>query len=362
MLNSGTIPTRAAALLFVGLGLAGTQAAFAQRGRQTTIEAGSVVRLQSAQTINSRTARQGQPFAATLSANDESGFPAGTRFQGVIRNVLRRTAGKAGTLDVELRRAVFPGGTGVPLIGRLTSLEEDDVRRTDDGRFEGRRRGNRVVEWHWAGSGDGGNTILTPIGGRRSDDRDDRGGVIEGYLERLGRNRRQTREANVVSGTEFGMRLDQRVAFNDRSSYRYRRAGRDGGPPDQRVLGDRDEQRYREAQVYFNGRAVELGERPTNVRGVLYVPLEPIARAARMPFAHRAGQERFTLETAAGPTEGYTGQTRVTRDGRQPLTLAESPLLMNGTIYVSADYLERVTSLRPNWNPAQMRLDLDDRR
>jgi hypothetical protein len=165
------------------------------------------------------------------------------------------------------------------------------------------------------------------------------------------------------------MRLDQQVVFEDRQSFRYfgrgdRRDGdrRYGDRGEGRPLGERREQDYRDAAVRFDGRIVEMASRPKKVNGVLFVPLQPIARAANLDFSQRSGQESFTLTTDSGRAEAYAGQLRVTRTGRAPITLAEAPLLADGVIYVSADYLERVADLRVDWDPNQMRLDLQSRR
>jgi hypothetical protein len=359
----------AGALLFAGLMLAGSQPAGAQRRERGTIPENTVVRLKTATPLNSATARQGDRFTATLSDTDRSGFPDGARFVGVVSEVRRHSGRQPGTLNVELRRVILPDNTRVALTGRLTSLSAENIRRMDDGRFENNQRGDGAPNWNWAGYG-------TDPGPYRRSARKSQNGLPGQLFDFLGGNRGANdrfHEVALPAGTEFGMRLDQQVVFEDRRTYRYFGRGNrrddnrrddnrgDGNRGDEGRRGDRQDD-YRDAAVRVDGRIVEMTSRPRRVNGVLFVPLQAVARAANMGFTQRAGQESFTLTTDAGRTEATAGQVRVNRTGRAPITLTEAPLLSDGVIYVSADYLERVADLRVDWNPAQMRLDLQSRR
>ena len=108
----------------------------------------------------------------------------------------------------------------------------------------------------------------------------------------------------------------------------------------------------------LNGRAVPLDEPPMNLNGILYVPLAPIAEAANLRLTHRAGQEAFALATPAGRVGAAAGETRVTLASREMVTLAEAPVSLNGTIFVSADYLARAADMAVHWDAANLRLEL----
>jgi hypothetical protein len=347
------------ALLLTGLIMSGAQAGMVRRRERGTIPENTVVRLKVTTPLNSATARQGDRFAATLSDSDRSGFPDGARFVGVVSEVRRHSGRQPGTLNVELRRVILPDNSRVALTGHLTSLSAENIRRMDDGRYEDNPRGDANRNWNWAGNG-------TDPGPYRRTARKSQNGLPQNLFDFLSGDRGgndRFHDVSLVAGTEFGMRLDQQVVFEDRQSFRYFGRGdrREGNRGDDRGRGDRQDGDYRDAAVRFDGRIVEMTSRPRRFNGVLFVPLQVIAQAANISFSQRAGQESFTLTTAAGRTEAYAGQVRVNRTGRTPITLAESPILADGVIYVSADYLERVADLRVDWNPTQMRLDLQSR-
>lgn len=371
-------------LFVTALALLGAQAAVAQRSGQNTVPSNTVVRLKMDTALNSRDAKEGDRFAAVLAENDRSGFPEGTRFQGMVREVQRYTKKKPGMLDVEIQRAYLPGGEKLALSGRLASLAGDDVRRMENGRLETRKQSGSKMDWKWAGYGAGAGAVLsTVLGGKilKGAVLGGLGGAAYGYLTRNqgGKGDKDTfRDVDLPRGTEFGMRLQQEVAFANRTTFRYasdqvRTAGartEERVPAERpaepvfrdRVRDERSDPRYREATVRLNGRTVTLDEPAMNLNGILYVPLEPIAAAANLRFTHRAGQEGFTLATPDGRVSAAAGDTRVTLPDREALTLAEQPVSINGTIFVSADYLDRAANLSPRWDASNLRLELQTRR
>jgi hypothetical protein len=373
----------------------GAQRASAQSRGRVEIPDNTVVRLKLDQSLSSRSARVGERFAAVLSDDDQSGFPQGTRFQGVVTEVRRHSKDRPGVLGVEFARAYLPDGARVDVDGRLSSLAEDDVRRTSDGRLESRKNG-KSMDWKWAGYGAAGAAVLSAVLG---------GDILKGAL--LGglagaaygyfnkdKKKGDFRDVDLPRGTEFGMALDRRVAFNDRPSFRYtalnryddrryddrtvdrntdgtyneryterrsddRYTRRNDRYNQERVLGDRSESRFSDATVRVNGRTVSFGsDRPRSVNGVLYVPLAPIAEAARMRFTHRRGENSFTLDAPNGLAEGRIGETRIDQ-GQDSTTLLEEPLLFNNTVFVSAEFLRSVAGMQADWNRDTMRLDLE---
>jgi hypothetical protein len=351
-------------LILLALALAGTRGASAQG--EVVIPAETVIRLELDQRLSSATARVGDTFAAVLSRQDTSGFPDGTRFQGEVTEVQRFEKNeRPGMLDVRFRRAFLPDGQRVNLDGRLASLADEDVRRTDDGRIEARPTGGRRrTDWRWAGYGAAGGAVLSALL---------RGNILRGALlggvggaiySVLGsrRERETYRDVDLPRGTEFGMLVQQRVAFAGRPDYRYtaRQAFLAGNNNNaEQVAGGREEFRYGPTTVRLNGQDVNLGEtRPINVDGTLYVPLAPIAQAANLRLQHRAGADRFTLQTPSGPARAFAGDPTVRGSG-QPLELERPPHMFDGTIYVPIEYLSRVAGLGVQWNRADQRLDLD---
>jgi hypothetical protein len=377
-----------AAVLAVGSAFPLRVAAAPSNG-EVVIPENTVVRLKLEDRVGSRDSRVGDRFAATLSPSDRSGFPNGTRFQGEVTEVERKREDEPGVLNIRMRTAYLPDGSRVPLSGRLTSLSSRDLRRTSDGRLEARSKGGSgKPDWKWAGYGAAGGAVLSAILG---------GGVLKGallggvgggiysYLNR-DKNKSQIRDVDLPAGTEFGMRLDDRVAFDDQDRYRYSarnmsysefRDYRSRGADDldrvsdrngnDRVAGERQEVRFNNLDVRMNGQAVRFNNaQPMNINGVFYVPLKPVAAAANMRVTQRNGEESFTLDTPDGMAQGYAGEARITMGGagdnnggnRDDVTLEETPMMINGVIYVSGEYLARVAGLQVDVDQSNGRLDL----
>ncbi len=182
------------------------------------IPAETVVRAQLDDRLSSETSRVGDRFQATVDPNDRSRFPAGTRFEGRVTQVQAASRNQPGILDVAFDRAILPDGTSVPLNASLASLDKDSVRQAADGRLVARRQGTNQFDWKWVGYGAGAGAIL---GGVLGDDDwlkgallGGIGGAIYGYINRD--RDREYSNVNLAEGSEFGILLNQRVAFNDR--------------------------------------------------------------------------------------------------------------------------------------------------
>jgi len=195
----------------------------AQRTTGKVIPANTVVKVKLDQDLSTKEARPGDRFTATLDDDDYSGFPAGTRFEGTVTEATRPTKTRPGILDVTVRRALLPGGSAVAVSGQLAGLEEDDVRRVGRGRLESKHRGKGKFQTKWVGYGAAGGAVLSTIfGGNflKGALLGGVGGAVYGYLNK-DKGSRSYRDVELDRGTGFGLRLNQRVVFNDSSRYRY---------------------------------------------------------------------------------------------------------------------------------------------
>jgi len=344
-----------------------------------------------------------------LSDEDRSGFPLGTRFQGVVTEVKRHSKDQPGVLAWDVRNAYLPDGQRVSVVGSLASLAEDDVRRTEDGRLESRKSGGKKPDWKWAGYGAAGGAVLSQvfggnllkgllIGGA--------GGAIYSYLNQKG-GKGSFREVELPRGTEFGMRLDNRVAFNDRSGYRYfeqtagyRGTERQTDRYDDRVGSDRyndratdrysdrtdrysdrtdrvrdrvtsrtgddryaddryTDDRYFRSDVMVNGRTARYAQ-PRQLNGRPYFPLSAIADAANMRLDWRRGERSFSFDTRDGRVEGRVGDPDVYRDGRRLQTLRDEPRLEGNELFVSREFLREV-GMDARWNDTSGRWEIETR-
>ncbi len=349
-------------VLVASLGIAGTTREAAAQSDRIFIPANTVVHAELDQSLSSRNARVGQRVAARIDPADRSGFPEGTRFEGTITQVQRSNNNRPGIIDMEFQRAWLPDGQRVSIDGTLASLGDDDVQRTSDGRIVARRQSGDSFDWKWVGYGAGAGAIL---GGILGDDDWLKGALLGGLggaiYSYLNRDRdRNFRDVSLDRGADFGIRLDNRVAFNDRNNYRYvARNTLNGRFENDQVLGEREELRS-DTEVRLDGRIVRFGDaQPLRMNGQLYVPLRPIADAAEWRYVHRRGDLNFTLNTPDGPVRGYAGEDSVVVRGDRTQRLTSTPISINGEIYVPTEYLSRTAGMRVDWDRTGNRLTLD---
>jgi hypothetical protein len=361
-------------LLLAGLGLVGARGAPAAAAGQVRVPADTVVHVKLDNEVSSRSAAVGDPVKATMASNDYSGFPEGTRLEGKVTEVQHASKDQPGVLAMRFDRAVLPGGRAVAIDGRLASLSDEDTQRTSNGRVVSRERsGKSKFDPKWVGYGAGGGAVLaTILGGGffRGALLGGLGGAVYSYINKQ-KDRGSFREVDLTPGTEFGVRLNDPIRFDEEESFHYPdrgrtsadRAGngavRDRGRQD-RVAGDRGEYRSGSMSVLYNGRRVDFGDaRPMRVNGAVYVPLAAVARAADLDYRHQAGDDFFSLAGRDGRIEGTAGNTRISMPGKEDLDLDAAPLAVDGEIYVTPEFLNRAAGLRANWDPQTRRLDLE---
>jgi hypothetical protein len=345
-------------LLVAGLMLCGTRDAAAQE--QRTIPAGTVVHVTLDEPLTSETARIGQRVTATVSPLDLSGFPTGTRFEGVVAEVQRAAADRPAILNVRWFAVTMPNPDTYPVDGTLYRLDPEYVYRDETGRLytaepEGLtalERQARGFDPIWVGYGAGAGAILgTILGGGllRGALLGGLGGAIYGairggvfgqaepgprvILAAAGAQQRPLHfhEVRLPRGEPFGIRLGRPVTFAARETYRYpalAEALKDG-----RVLGAR-QGLYNTTAVRLNGRALAFERaKPVSVNGVLYLPWEPIAAAAQMrtdfPLGPAGGF--YTIQTPRGPVKGHTGLQTVWFQDQQ-WRLQHAPITINGEL------------------------------
>ena len=353
----------------------------------------TVLRLRLDQHLSSEDARVGQTFASILDSDDRSGFPQGSRFQGVVTEVRRHTKTQPAVLNVEIRRAYLPNGAKVAVTGRLASLDEKSIERRGNGRLVS-KKGNKP-DWKWAGYGAAGGAVLSAILGGNLLKGALLGGLGGGAYSYLTRDKKaKFREVDLERDTEFGARLMRQVAFRDSNSFQYQgayvathtidrndrdREVRNRDLPDRNarnrdrndgvdrrgdaVLGRRDElppKRGAGLVVRLNGRLMSFGdEQPRSIEGTPFVPLERIATASGMRLTYRRGEETFILDTPEGLADGRVGNRRVFLKDRQSIELDEAPMTVNGALFVSPEFLRRVAQMRVDWNSDTRELSLE---
>jgi hypothetical protein len=207
--------------------------AISAQGDSTVMPAGSVLKVRLDDTIGSDRNRKGDRFTATV-VEEESGYslPDGARVTGVIREVKRASKDSPGVLDVDFRTLRLPDGQQYRITGAATSLDEKNVRRTEDGRLVARSNSKNRTKFIAYGAGAG--FLISTLTG---------GGSLKGaLLGALGglvygeatKNKTNGREVVLKPGTEFGVRLDQRLALAGTWDDNYRRVPSRVDPEDYR--------------------------------------------------------------------------------------------------------------------------------
>jgi hypothetical protein len=197
------------------LGLSATAWGIQYDRDRLVLPAGSVLKVKLDETISSDRNRQGDRFTATVE-DDQAGYdlPQGTRVEGVVREVRRAAKDRPGMVDVDFTALRLPDGQRYRVTGSAISLDERSVQRSDDGRLVARstkKKDRTKFIAYGAGAGflistlTGGGSLKGALLGAA-------GGFLYGELSK-NKNKGNGREVVLKPGTEFGVRLDQRLAL-----------------------------------------------------------------------------------------------------------------------------------------------------
>jgi hypothetical protein len=177
---------------------------------QNLLPTGTVMPVRLDTSLGSREKSAGDRFTATVeNGADDAGLPQGTQFEGVVREAIPSRDGKPGVLDVDFRRVIFPDGAARTIQASVSGLDNKSVVRTS-GRLQARSRtGNNRMKWIGIGAGAGllistltkGNALVDSLLGAGA-------GFLYNELQRKGAG-----NVELSSGTQMGVRLDQRLAF-----------------------------------------------------------------------------------------------------------------------------------------------------
>jgi hypothetical protein len=183
--------------------------------RLFAVPAGTRFRARINETLSSKTARVGDTFTATVtdpvySSNGVLVVPQGSTLTGRVDSVARAAkGGKPGTIDVSFRRLRTPNGTSRVISGTMTDLDAEDAKTDNEGTMSGDKMKHRKLIFI-GGGGAGGAILGAAIGGGK-------GALIGGLLGAgggyLGQKLTKGEEAEVRSGTEFGVYLNQGISL-----------------------------------------------------------------------------------------------------------------------------------------------------
>jgi len=349
----GRIPMLAAgiALTFVN------STALAQRTE--TLNTGSVVKVKLDQELNSRTARVGERFTATVvQGQDDFGLPYGTKFEGVVREAVRHEGDKPGVLDVDFTRIIFPNRDSKNISANLVSLSDKSVSRNSNGRLVSKGSGDSE-RFKWVGIGAGAGLLLSTITKSNSVLTTILGAGL-GYLYNETQNKKPG-DVALKAGTEFGVRMDRAFAFapdNYRSYYRNSPNIDPYADPNDRYYNDPARDRTT-ADRYSDDRYYNDPNSPDRYNTERYNP-------------DRNSSDRYNSEDRYyyRDRNSASRDIRVLVDGREVRFTTDKPFMQTGTVMVPFSPVARAAGIRYTYNSANrtltirgqdVRMSLDDR-
>jgi hypothetical protein len=229
-MNRGKLIKRALVFFILFTVLAGTvldafgQTSRRRRGRRTTkaapvkyytVPTNTVIRVRLNEALNSGTARIGDRFSSNVTEPVYGGgsgvdvIPVGSKIWGHVTAVNRAQKRKPGNITVAFNQVVVPSGKTYAINGSLTTLDTDRVNSDNEGTVKGTSNKKRDAVFIGGGAATG--AIIGAIAGGGKGALI--GGILGGGLGTGARVLEKEKEAEVKSGTEFGVILNRSVSM-----------------------------------------------------------------------------------------------------------------------------------------------------
>ena len=186
-----------------------------------TVPADTVIRVRMDTQLSSERSRVGDRFSTSVTEPVYGGgsgvevIPVGSKVWGSVTSMRRAGRRTPGSISVSFNQVELPNGARYAINGSLSSLQTDDTNADNEGTVRG--RSNRKRDAVFIGGGAATGAIIGAIagGGRGAGI----GAILGGGLGTAGRVYEKEQDAEVKSGTEFGVILNRSVSlprFGDR--------------------------------------------------------------------------------------------------------------------------------------------------
>ena len=174
----------------------------------------TVMRVRLNESLNSGTARVGDRFSSTVTepvygSGGVEVIPVGSKIWGHLTAVNRAQKRKPGNMTAAFNQVELPGGKTYAINGSLSSLETDKVNADNEGTVKG--TSNRKRDAVFIGGGAATGAIIGAIAGGGKGAAI--GGILGGALGTGARVLEKEKEAEIKSGTEFGVILNRAVSL-----------------------------------------------------------------------------------------------------------------------------------------------------
>ena len=178
------------------------------------VNSGQIIRVRLSQNISSETARIGEQFTTTVvdpvNANGVEVIPAGSEIIGRVTSVNRAARkSKAGTIGVHFVSLRLPTGIARAINGDLTDVTTSNVNADNEGEISGKSATKRNVVFIGGGAATGALIGAIAGGGKGAGI----GAGVGAGVGVAGALLSKGHEAEVKSGTEFGVVLNQTVSL-----------------------------------------------------------------------------------------------------------------------------------------------------
>lgn len=301
--------------------------------------------------LSSATSRIGNAFYVHQDGSNGQAFPDNTKFTGSIDSVTRASGNRAGQIGVSFVSAKMPDGTRVPIVGRLTALDGNNL-TTDSSTGSLRTSANASkANLKFAAIGAGAGLVLGEVIGKKPLIGTLLGGAA-GYLYGAKMAKPAVgRDVLVPAGTQFGILLTEDVSMSQ-SQYQYTPSN----VANWRTVSNTSQSRYSRLNTSTGAGAQGRGWRVTfsNLQPVmsgnnLMLPFRSVMDSVNMPFDYDSSSRQISVsdyETQSLHTVG----TRIINVNGRNTTMSASSRIINGAIYVPASYIEMLTNRTAYWN------------
>lgn len=181
--------------------------------RYFTVPADTVIRVRMDTELDSKTARVGDRFSTTVTEPVYGGgvdvIPVGSKIWGRVASVRRAGRRTPGQITVSFNQVELPNSARHTINGSLTSLQTDDVNSDNESTVSG--RGNRKRDAVFIGGGAATGAIIGAIAGGGKGAAI--GAILGGAAGTGARVYEREQDAEVKSGTEFGVVLNRAVSL-----------------------------------------------------------------------------------------------------------------------------------------------------
>lgn len=180
-----------------------------------TVDSGTTFRVRMNGNISSKTAKAGDTFTTTVTEPVYSNtgvvvIPTGSIVTGRVDEVVpAKKGGNPGAIAVSFTSVKLPNGKTRSINGSLTDLNTKDAKSDNESTASGDKMKNRKIIFI-GGGGAGGAVLGAAIGGGKGALI---GGLIGAGAGLLGERFTKGEEAEVKSGTEFGVLLNQAISM-----------------------------------------------------------------------------------------------------------------------------------------------------